>query len=496
MSIARHRHLIGVGGAGMSALARLLLDRGELLSGCDLEESPTTRDLAQQGLRFTRGHSPEHVMDAACVVYSSAVPEEVPELVEARRRGIPTAKHAVALGALMREKSGIAVAGTHGKTTTSGMIAHILVRAALDPAYHVGGELVDHGTSARWGSGRWMVAEADEFDRRFLELPAQVVVVTNVESDHLEYYGTFDRLVEAFGQFLDQVPDDGYIVAWAHDSALAALLPHRKARVIRYGLRSHGTRRRAPDAIAAPEPGRTGPADATRGLGVFRPTRSARLDWWAEDLRLQPDGTRFVACCRQSNERADAFLPIPGVHNVGNAVAAMAAAAIAGVDLRRSARALATFHGAARRFQLVGRLRGARVYVDYGHHPTEVMATLAAARQVHTGRIWLVFQPHLYVRTDVLFDAFTTAFGGADRALITDVYSPSGRERVAGRRGSRELVAAMRHPNARYVPEVRDALRMLLEEVRSGDLVLIMGAGPIYRLAHDLVSELVGGATS
>lgn len=475
MSEGRNVHLIGVGGAGMSALARILLDRGEVVSGCDLEDSPTTRELARLGLHFQVGHAPAHVEQVRRVVYSSAVPEDAPELLEARRRGIPTLKHAAALGALMDQKRGIAVAGTAGKTTTTAMIAHILVAAGLDPAYEVGGDVVDLGTSARWGLGEWMVAEADEFDRRFLELRPEVAVVTNVEPDHLETYGTFVGVVEAFAEFLRRVPPGGHIVAWGDDPILARLLPDARVRVISYGV--------------AGQRGPQGEVSERHGHSAA-PARSPEFGWWAEGVRLTPQGTHLTVCTREGKQRVPAFLLLPGVHNVCNALAAMAAAAVAGVEIARSAEALATFHGTARRFQLAGEARGVRVYEDYAHHPTKVRATLAAARQIHAGRLWAVFQPHLYVRTDTLFDEFIAAFGQADRVLITDVYSPAGRERVEGRRGSAELVAAMRHPDVRHVPSAADALQVLSEEVEEGDLVLVMGAGPINQLAHQLADFL------
>ncbi|MBI3970997.1 MAG: UDP-N-acetylmuramate--L-alanine ligase [Chloroflexi bacterium] len=496
-AMPRRVHMVGIGGAGMSALARLYLQQGTAVSGSDESDSATLHDLASVGATVHVGHNAAYVGTAGLVVYSSAVPETKPELVEARRRGIRTLKHAQALAELFNPRRGIAVAGTHGKTTTSSMIAYALVRCGRQPSFHVGGELVDLNTSARWGDGEWMVIEADEFDRRFLEYTPDIAVVLNVEPDHFEYYGTVVAMEAAFAAFLERVRPGGRIVACGDSPRLAPLLENvRDRHVVRYGL----------------DPGRDEPRSAgsaaTRSSGGWAPDRSsahpervegrspAGFDWWAEDVREVPGGSRFTACRRAAGgdvERVRAALAIPGRHNVSNALAALAVCATVGVPAQEAADALAGFHGARRRFQLMADpadAGGVRVYDDYAHHPTEVRAMVAAARPLvpPEGRLWTVFQPHLYVRTEELFDEFACAFDGADRVVLTDVYSPSGREPARNYRGSRELAAAI--PDARHAPTLDDARRLLLDEVRPGDIVLVMGAGPITQLASRLADDL------
>lgn len=457
-------HMVGIGGAGMSALARLYLQQGRPVSGSDEEDSAALRDLRALGATVYAGHAAAYLGDAALVVYSSAVPATNPELQAARERGLPAIKHAAALADVFQQKRGIAVAGTHGKTTTTSMIAFALDRCGQRPSFQVGGELVDLDTSARWTDGAWMVIEADEFDRRFLAFRPEVAVVTNVEPDHFECYDTVEAMEDAFAAFLGNVSPGGAIIACAEEPRLARLLDSaRGPRIIRYGIQDAGG----------------------QGPGA--------MEWVASEVVLTPDGSRAVIRT-PDGEWVTLALALSGRHNVLNALAAIVACALAGVPAAESAAALAGFHGARRRMQLLGDAQGILVYEDYAHHPTEVRETLAAVRPLVPpgGRLWAIFQPHLYVRTEMLFDEFTRCFASADAVVLTDVYSPSGREPAGQYRGSRELVAAMNHPNGQYRPGLEDVRRFLLEALRPGDLALVMGAGPVTHLAAALASDLAG----
>ena len=448
-------HLIGIGGAGMSALARLYLEQGVQLSGSDQVASRALDELRALGADAYAGSDPPRAATADLVVYSSAVPESDAELSAARARGLRTVKHAVALGELFNARRGIAVAGTHGKTTTSSMVSLILENAGLRPAFHVGGELVDLGTSARWGDGEWFVVEADEFDRRFLEYSPEVATVNNVEPDHFEYYGTYENMRGAFAEFLRRVRPGGTVVVWGEDERLAGLVEEvQPPHVIRFGLAGAG------------------------------------WDLFGSDVTLQPDGARFTV--RAEGESAEVRLVVPGIHNVRNALAAIATSRCAGVSLESAAQTLGAFHGARRRLQLLADHAGIRVLDDYAHHPTAVRLMIEALRrQVPPGgRLWAVFQPHLRTRTEELFDELSGAFAGADVALITDVYSPKNREPEGDYRDSAALVRATGHPGARYVPTLEEARSILAQELRPGDVALIMGAGTIERLAQEVAHDV------
>jgi UDP-N-acetylmuramate--alanine ligase len=347
------------------------------------------------------------------------------------------------------------------------MVAYVLERCGWRPSFQVGGELVDLDTSARWGDGEWMVIEADEFDRRFLEFRPEVAIVTNAEPDHFECYATTDEMYSAFAKFLAQVRPGGTIVACGEDERLSELVAQVEGRtVIRYGIV---------------------PADAQE---------TDAWSWWASDVHRDNGQMRFTVERRgqpaAAGETADVKLAVYGRHNVLNATAALAACSVVGVPLAPAAAALAGFHGARRRFQLTGAAGGVRVYEDYAHHPTEVRVMLDAARPLvpSGGRLWAVFQPHLLVRTERLFDEFAQAFSAADRIVLTDVYSPSGREPAGAYRGSRELVQAMAHAGATHVGEPAAARELLAAELRAGDVALVMGAGPIVALAGEIVRDL------
>jgi UDP-N-acetylmuramate--alanine ligase len=449
-----HAHFVGIGGAGMSGIAEVLAQYEVKVSGCDQTASETTDRLARIGVPVAIGHSADHLEGVDLVVVSSAIGGELPEVRAARERGITVVRRAEMLAELMRLKYGIAVAGTHGKTTTTSMAGAILTEAGLDPTVIVGGRLRVSGTGARLGRSDYMVVEADEFDRSFLSLAPILAVVTNVDVDHLDTYRDLAEISDAFVAFAARVPFFGQVIACADDANVRALLPRlADRRVMTYGL-------------------------------------DGAWDLVAGDLETRPEGSRFRLRHRTQGDFGAIEIPLPGLHNVRNALAAIAVGLALGVPVAVIARALARFSGVHRRFERLGCWHGAEVVDDYAHHPTEVAATLAAARQVYPRRrIHAVFQPHLYTRTRDHAADFGRALVAADRVVVTDVYAS--RERpIAGVTG--ELVAqaarASGHGEVDYCADWRQVPERLAG-VAEGDVVLTLGAGDIYQLAERLVAE-------
>ncbi len=448
----RQVHFIGLGGAGMSGIAEVLLDYDLEVSGCDLALSATTARLARLGVRVFEGHSPEHLEGVDLVVISSAIPPDNPEVRAARERGITVVRRAEMLAELMRLKYSIAVAGTHGKTTTTSLIGTILTEGGLDPTVIVGGRLRVSGTGARLGKSEYLVAEADEFDRSFLRLAPIIAVVTSIDRDHLDTYRDLADIKDAFVTFADRVPFFGQVILCLDDPNIQAILPRlAERRITSYGL--------SPQAELA-----------------------------AVNLELGAWRSRFTLRRGQA-ELGEIELPMPGLHNVRNALAAVAVGLALDLGFEVIARALAGFSGVHRRFERLGDWRGAAVVDDYAHHPTEVAATLEAAR-VMGGKIHAVFQPHLFSRTRDHAEAFGRALLAADRALVTDVY-PSRESPLPGVSGELvvEAARASGHRHVRSCPDWHDAPELLAEEVAAGDLVITLGAGDIYRLAEGLVRE-------
>jgi UDP-N-acetylmuramate--alanine ligase len=449
----RRTHFVGIGGAGMSGIAEVLAQYELEVSGCDLAASETTARLERLGVRVARGHSPEHLEGVDLVVVSSAIEADNPEVRAARERGIPVVRRAEMLAELMRLKYGIAVAGTHGKTTTTSLVGAILVEAGLDPTVIVGGRLRVSGTGARLGQSDYMVVEADEFDRSFLTLAPILAVVTSIDRDHLDTYADLGEIRDAFHAFASRVPFFGQVIACADDPNVSELVPRlAERRVLTYGL-------------------------------------DGDWDLVGTALATDPAGSRFAVRHRSRGELGQVSIPLPGLHNVRNALAAIAVGLALGVAFSTVERALAGFGGVHRRFERLGTWHGAEVVDDYAHHPTEVAATLAAARQVYPRRaIHAVFQPHLYSRTRDLAGEFGRALLAADRVVVTDVYA-SREEPIPGVSG--ELVAAATraagHGRVDYCAEWRDATA-LLADLGEGDVLLTLGAGDVYRLAHELVS--------
>ncbi len=456
----RRVHFVGIGGIGMSGIAEVLLNLGFTVSGSDSKASPVTDRLARLGARFNEGHAASHVQGAQVVVISSAVRPDNPEVLEAASLEIPVIPRAEMLAELMRMKFSVAVAGAHGKTTTTSMIALMLSEAGLDPTAVIGGRLDAFGSSARLGKGELMVVEADESDRSFLQLLPSIAVVTNIDREHLEHYRDIDEIVSAFGAFMNRVPFYGAVIACVDppwQEYLERVRPQLRRRLVTYGI----------------EPG----ADITAGSIVTDPAGS-EFDIVARGRTL----TRLK-------------LGVPGRHNVQNALAAAAV----GLELDLAAdeieRGLARFRGADRRFQVKAQLGGIAVVDDYGHHPAEIRATLAAARDWGAKRVWAIFQPHRYTRTKFLMDDFARCFDGVERVLVMDIY-PASEAPIPGVT-SQSLVARMRElglGRAEYAPSEEELLRELIPELRAGDMVLTIGAGNVWKVGEALARELAGAS--
>ncbi len=449
-------HLVGVAGAGMSVLAELILRSGGQVSGCDLRPGAVGKDLRDRGARVEQGHDAGHVDDAVAVVTTAAVPGTHPELVRGRELGLPVMKRARALGSLVNGGTVVGVAGTHGKTTTTAMTASILAAAGLDPTAMVGGRMESWGSGLRMGGSDLFVVGADEYDRSVHALQPTVAVVTNLEADHLDIYGSLEAVEEAFDAYIEALPEDGLLAVCADDPGALAL--------------------------AARHPGR---ALLTYGTG-----EQARLR--AVDLEAGPRGTSFRVHL-DGEELGSLVLAVPGEHNVLNALAALAVALHLGADFAAARAALAGFTGVSRRFQVLGERAGVTVVDDYAHHPTELRATLAAARAAYEGRrLVAVFQPHLYSRTRDFAGEMGAQLATADAAWVTDVY-PAREQPIEGVTG--ELVARAAEGaggNVRYHADLASLPAALEESVSAGDVVLVMGAGNIDEIASALLSRLGG----
>lgn len=438
-------HLVGIAGSGMSAIAWLLLGRGFAVSGSDLHQNDLVTALREAGAVVHVKHHAKNVSDAELVVISSAVPPQNVEVVAALEAGIPVLKRADLLGYLMTGAVGIAVAGTHGKTTTTSMIAHILLEAGRDPSLVAGGILPGLGRNGRAGESDLFVVEADEYDYMFLGLRPQIELVTNLEHDHPDLFDTPAAYLSAFMKFVDRLPPDGTLICCHDDEGARQLLAENQRGDIQ--VMTYGTGE-APDGFH------------------FR----------AVDLQPnQLGGTDFVVLYN-GDTLGLARLRLPGEHNVRNALAAIAACNALGVAFTEIVQALISFGGVERRFQLVGEIRDVTVIDDYAHHPTEIRATLAAARQRFRGRrLWAVWQPHTYSRTRLLGREFARSFGDADRVIVLDIYRS--REKDTLGVNAAQIVAEMDHPYARHIGLKEEAAKFILDRVLPGDLVLTLGAG-------------------
>jgi UDP-N-acetylmuramate--alanine ligase len=485
----RHVHFVGIGGIGMSGIAELLANLGYAVSGSDEKRSATTDRLATLGIRIELGHDAAHIGDADVVVISSAVRATNPEVVEAGRRHVPVIPRAEMLAELMRLRFAVAVAGAHGKTTTTSMIALALERAGLDPTAVIGGRLSAFGSNARLGRGELMVAEADESDRSFLKLFPSIAVITNIDHEHLENYGGFEDLQQAFVDFANKVPFYGAVVACLDDANLAAVLPRMTRRVTTYGLE-------ATEADVTASDVKMGPLTVT--ATVKRRARGSTLRP-IEGLTAGPGHLegRHVAGAPEGADRRKAqvtlgtlTLAVPGRHNLLNALAAVAVGLELGLSFDQVADGLKDFRGAERRFDVRGEPNGILVVDDYGHHPTEIAAVIAAARTFGR-RIVVAFQPHRFSRTASLMEAFGPALGAADHVVLTDIYA-AGEDPIPGVT-LETLGAAVRRSvtvPVDLVPRLEDVVPAIVRVAQRGDVVITLGAGSIGTVPDALVEAL------
>ena len=450
---SQHAHFIGIGGIGMSGIAEILLNQGMKVSGSDLRRSPVTDRLTQLGAIVYEGHDAAHVAGATVVVTSSAVSATNPEVVEARARKVPVIQRAEMLAELMRLKYGIAIAGMHGKTTTTSMVASVLAAGALDPTVVVGGRVDALGSNAKLGTTQYMVAEADESDRSFLKLSPILAVVTNLDREHMDCYHDMEDVERAFLAFMDRVPFYGAVTACVDNELLAAILPRAQRRVFTYGM-------------------------------------AREADYRLEMLETEPGVFSRFRVVTAVGPLGPFELHVPGRHNVLNATAAVAIAHQLEVTPDKIAEGLKKFRGVDRRFQHRGSARGVAVVDDYGHHPTEIKATLAAARECGYKRIHVIFQPHRYTRTADLMDEFVGAFKDADTLLVLPIYAAS-ETPIPGVTG--ELLAArIEGPRTQFVPDFDAAIAAVADEAREGDLILTLGAGNVSQLAPQILEKLSG----
>ena len=446
-------HLIGCGGIGLSGIALILLKKGKILSGSDTVESNLTKKLQKQGMKFFLGQRGKNITeDMELVIISAAIKDDNPELKKAKGLKIPVISYAQSLGLAMETGFGIAVAGTHGKTTTTAMITTILKEAGEEPNFVIGGEVKELGGNSGVGNGNFLVAEACEFNRSFLSLKPKAAVVTNIEEDHLDYYQNLQEIKKAFAEFVFLVPADGFIVL---SEQAKKCLPKTKTKVFTYGFEENN-------------------------------------DYRATKISLKKDITNFDILY-QKKFSVSIFLKIPGKHNILNSLAAFVVANQLGVKEEIIKKALKNFKGVDRRFEIKGKFKGITIIDDYGHHPTEIKATLAAIRQRYpNNRLIAIFQPHQHSRTRFFLDDFARAFKKADLVIVPEIYFVRDSEEEKRLVNSRNLVDKIKKNkgNALYIPDFVSIVKYLLKIVRPFDVVLTIGAGPVYQVADELVREL------
>jgi UDP-N-acetylmuramate--alanine ligase len=457
-----HVHLIGIGGTGLSAIARLLVEKGYTVTGSDLQLTPLAQNLQEAGVSVFIGHRMENIVNPDLVIRSSAVPDDNVEVRAAIARGIPVLKRADFLGQLMEGRLGIAVAGSHGKTTTTAMIAWVLSSLGKDPSFIIGGLSRNLGTNAHAGAGDTFVIEADEYDGMFFGLRPKIAVVTNVDHDHPDFYPTSEDYYRAFVRFVSQILPGGTLITNREDLGAERLSIEVKAtglNVLTYGILNR------PDLV------------------------SMEYDFSARQLRTNPQGgfSFEVVCADRTSHTVS--IQIPGVHNVRNALAVISVIYQLGLSLEDACRFLEEFRGTGRRFEVRGEAGGVTVIDDYAHHPTELKTTIAAALSRYPGRrLWVVWQPHTYSRIRAFYNDFISSFSDADHVIVTEVYA----SREAGETGftSRQLVETMSHPDARYAPDLPHAVADLLQHLRRGDVLLVLSAGDADWISTQVLAAL------
>lgn len=450
---AQKIHFVGIGGSGMNGIAEVLINLGHKVSGSDIKASPVTERLEALGARITIGHAEKNVLGADVVVISSAVSGDNPEVKSAEASLIPVIPRAEMLAELMRMKYGIAVAGTHGKTTTTSMIATVLGNGGIDPTIVIGGRLNSIGSNARLGQSDFLVAEADESDGSFLKLSPTIAVVTNIDAEHLDFYRSLKRIKQTFLEFVNKVPFYGLSVLYLDHPNVQSLIPGVKKRFLTYGT-------------------------------------SAQVDLQGREIRQEGMRTTFMVSMR-GKSLGTFSLQVPGVHNVMNALATMAVGLELGLSVPVIREGLESYAGVQRRFTLLGEEKGIMVVDDYGHHPTEIQATLAAAKGLKDRRIVTVFQPHRYTRTRDLIRRFETCFNQADILILTAIY-PAGEAPIPGVSAENIFrgVKEHGHRDVTYLPDMEKIVDHLLGIVKQGDLVLTLGAGNICQVAENLLERL------
>jgi UDP-N-acetylmuramate--alanine ligase len=448
----KHLHFVGIGGARLSGLAKLYLDRGCSISGSDWQESKVIRSLAEKGIKINIGHQASNIDGADLVIYTNAVGNENPEVNEAKRRGIPLLEGAELLGNLMEEVGrGVAIAGTHGKTTTSAMTALLLTNGGIDPTVLIGGEVNAFHGNHRSGKSAYMVVEACEFKRSFLHLKPTIELITNIDWDHPDCFPTLGHVIQTFQDFVDLLPPDGTLLVWGDDTNAIHLQQRFPGKCVTFGYQSH-------------------------------------FDWSVSEVEPVPPVGIKAKLNYKGKPQGGLELIIPGRHNLQNALGALSIGMELGVGLDSALKTLGSFSGVHRRFERVGEYRGTLVVDDYAHHPAAVRTTLAAARQGFKGKIWCVFQPHLYSRTRYLLDEFAKSFTDADELVLADIYAA--REKDPGDISSADLAKAVGkyQPNVKYLGQFDRILNYLTDSVQPGDLVITMGAGDVWKIGEQLVN--------
>lgn len=445
-------HMIGIGGVSMSGIADIITSMGFKVTGSDMNRSATTDRLEKQGIKVFIGHSAENVKGADIVVYTAAIKQDNPEIVEAKRLGLELIERSTFLGLLTKLYSEtISISGTHGKTTTTSMLSQIFIEAEKDPSVQVGADLkILDDQNYRVGKSDYFIVESCEYVRSFLQFFPKTAVVLNIEADHLDCYKDIDDIKSAFNSFLDIPPEDGLIVLNADDKNCLEISKNHKAKVITFAI----------DNTSA--------------------------DWTVKNVILNKNGGySFVATCK--NDEVLVTLNVPGHHNVYNALASIAVARYYGISTEKIAQALSDFRGASRRFEYVGTVKGATIYDDYAHHPTEIRATISSAKNMKYNKLWVIFQPHTYTRTYTLFDEFVKAFEGVDNTIILDIYAA--REKDTGLVSSKQLAEKINEysKNCKYIPTLEEAKEYVLNNIQSDDIILTVGAGSITKLGRMLM---------